>query len=184
MSDLSLDQLNAAHDVVWDFDVSSRLATQLDAAASTVESQVAPRNSRKLTYGTKFQGYYADLWAYNIETANRDAGVLASRLRDVAQGVRDLEADAQAEQERIVAARRWKQERDERSGWDKMWETVDFLHLFHGDENPPKVEPIAAIRSWPWCLGWSRCVAALGGRCGAGYVTGSGGCCGSRVRCV
>lgn len=57
MSDYSLDDLNAAKDVVWDFEVSSGLASKLDAAATSVEGQVGPRNSRKSTYGTKFEGY-------------------------------------------------------------------------------------------------------------------------------
>ena len=140
--DLSLDDLHAASDVVWDYDVSADLAGKLDAAAATVRGQVAPRNSRKTTYGTHFKGYYADLWAHNIETANQDAELLAQRLSDVAQGVRDLEADARAEQARIDAAREWKRKRDARSEWDKFTGTVDFLHLAHGDENPPKSEPV------------------------------------------
>ncbi|WP_221739811.1 hypothetical protein, partial [Arachnia propionica] len=108
------------------------------------------RNARKATYGTHFQGYYAELWARNIETANRDARVLASRLRDVAQGVRDLEADARAEQARIDAAREWKRQRDARSGWDKFWEGADVLHLFHGDANPPRIDPIPQmVKSYP-----------------------------------
>ena len=56
--------------------------------------------------------------------------------------MRDLEADARAEQARIDAAREWKRERDARSEWDKFTETVDFLHLAHGDEDPPKSEPV------------------------------------------
>ena len=47
------------------------------------------RTSRRTTYGTHFQGYYAQLWSHNIDTANSDAGLLASRLRDVAQGARE-----------------------------------------------------------------------------------------------
>ena len=142
MGDYSLDDLNAAKDVVWDFEVSQDLASKLDAAATAVENQIAPRNARKNTYGTHFQGYYSELWAHNIETANRDATLLASRLRDVAQGVRDLEADAKAEQERINAAREWKRQRDARSDVEKFFETVDFLHLFHGEARPPRIEPI------------------------------------------
>ena len=34
--DLSLDDLHAASDVVWDYDVSADLAGKLDAAAATV----------------------------------------------------------------------------------------------------------------------------------------------------
>ena len=98
MGDLSLDDLHATSDVVWDYTVSSDLAAKFDAAASAVEGQVGGRTSRRTTYGTHFQGYYAQLWSHNIDTANSDAGLLASRLRDVAQGVRDLEADARAEQ--------------------------------------------------------------------------------------
>ena len=140
--DLSLDDLHAASDVVWDYEVSADLAGKLDAAAATVRGQIGPRNSRRTTYGTHFKGYYAELWAHNIETANQDARLLAERLGQVAQGVRDLEADARAEQARIDAAREWKRKRDARSEWDKFTETVDFLHLAHGDENPPKSEPV------------------------------------------
>ena len=68
--DLSLDDLHATSDVVWDYDVSADLAGKLDAAATAVSGQVGPRNSRKTTYGTEFRGYYAELWADNIETAN------------------------------------------------------------------------------------------------------------------
>ncbi len=141
MADYSLDDLHASRDVVWDFEVSGSLAGKLDAAAGTVEGQVAPRNSRKVMYGSRFQGYYAELWAFNIETANNDAKLLADRLREVAQGVRDLEEDAREEQKRIDAAREWKRKRDERSGWDKFWEGADVLHLFHGDAAPPKMDP-------------------------------------------
>ncbi|WP_455130406.1 DUF6531 domain-containing protein, partial [Propionibacterium acidifaciens] len=140
--DLSLDDLHATSDVVWDYDVSADLAGKLDAAATAVSGQVGPRNSRKTTYGTEFRGYYAELWADNIETANQDARLLAERLGQVAQGVRDLEADARAEQARIDAAREWKRERDARSGLEKLGDKVDVLHLFHGDENPPKSEPV------------------------------------------
>ena len=59
MGDYSLDDLNAAKDVVWDFEVSQDLASKLDAAATAVENQIAPRNARKNTYGTHFQGYYS-----------------------------------------------------------------------------------------------------------------------------
>ena len=140
--DLSLDDLHATSDVVWDYDVSADLAGKLDAAATAVSGQVGPRNSRKTTYGTEFRGYYAELWADNIETANQDARLLAERLGQVAQGVRDLEADARAEQARIDAAREWKRERDARSGLEKLGDKVDVLHLFHGDENPPKADPV------------------------------------------
>lgn len=142
MSDYSLDDLNAAKDVVWDFEVSSGLASKLDAVAVLVEGQVGPRNSRKSTYGTKFEGYYAELWSHNVETANRDAGLLVSRLRDVARGVRDLEADARAEQERIDAARAWRERRDARSFFDRAVDAVDFLNLFGGDEAPPRMDPV------------------------------------------
>ena len=100
------------------------------------------RTSRRTTYGTHFQGYYAQLWSHNIDTANSDAGLLASRLRDVAKGIRDLEADARAEQARINTARQWKAERDSRSNLEKFGETVDFLHLFHSDSNAPKADPV------------------------------------------
>ena len=103
MSDPSLEDLKAASNVVWDYGVSGDLAAKLDAAATTVEDQVEPRNYRKSRYGTKFEGYYAELWADNIQTANDDADLLAGRLRDVATGVRDLEEDARLEQERIDA---------------------------------------------------------------------------------
>lgn len=56
----------------------------------------------------------------------------------------------------------------------------------HGNTGKPtKQDPNAdkgAIRTWPWCLGWSSGVAAPGGRCGAGYGFGSDHCCGSRAR--
>ena len=68
--DLSLDDLHAASDVVWDYDVSADLAGKLDAAATAVRGQVGPRNSRRSTYGACFEGYYAELWADNIEMAN------------------------------------------------------------------------------------------------------------------
>jgi len=139
--DLGLDDLHATSDVVWDFGVSADLAARLDTAATDVRGQIGPRNSRMTTYGTYFEGYYAELWEYNIETANRDAELLAQRLGDVAQGVRDLEEDARAEQARIDAAREWKRQRDARSNWDKAWENIDFLHLAHGDASPPKAEP-------------------------------------------
>ena len=42
MTDYSLDDLHASRDVVWDFEVSGSLAGKLDAAAGTVEGQVAP----------------------------------------------------------------------------------------------------------------------------------------------
>ncbi len=142
MDDMSLDQLHATSDVVWDFNVSGDLADSLDAAAASVEGQVGPRNGRRATYGTKFEGYYSQLWAHNVQTANGDASLLAGRLRDVAQGVRDLEEDARAEQARIDAAREWKRKRDARSEWDKFGEKADFLHLFHDDERPPKAEPV------------------------------------------
>ena len=54
--DLSLDDLHAASDVVWDFVVSADLAGGLDAAAATVRGRVGPRNSRRDTYGTEFRG--------------------------------------------------------------------------------------------------------------------------------
>ena len=142
MGDLSLDDLHATSDVVWDYTVSSDLAAKFDAAASAVEGQVGGRTSRRTTYGTHFQGYYAQLWSHNIDTANSDAGLLASRLRDVAKGIRDLEADARAEQARINTAREWKAKRDSRSDLEKFGETIDFLHLFHSDSNAPKAEPV------------------------------------------
>lgn len=141
----SLDDLNASVDVVWDFGVSADLAAKLDAAAGEVEGQVGRRSSRKTTYGAHFAGYYARLWAYNVETANRDAVLLAGSLRNVAQGVRDLEADARAEQARIDAAREWKRQRDARLGWEKFGETIDVFHLFHGDAAPPRADPIPQI---------------------------------------
>lgn len=142
MGDLSLDDLHATADVVWDYTVSSDLAAKFDAAASSVEGQVGGRTSRRTTYGTHFQGYYAQLWSRNIDTANSDARLLASRLRDVAKGIRDLEADARAEQARINTAREWKAKRDSRSDLEKFGETIDFLHLFHSDSNAPKAEPV------------------------------------------
>ena len=142
MSDPSLEDLKAASNVVWDYGVSGDLAAKLDAAATTVETQVGARNYRKSRYGTKFEGYYAELWADNIQTANDDADLLAGRLRDVATGVRDLEEDARLEQERIDAAREWRSRRDRRSDLEKLGEKVDFLHLLHGDENPPKADPV------------------------------------------
>lgn len=89
MGDLSLDDLHATADVVWDYTVSSDLAAKFDAAASAVEGQVGGRTSRRTTYGAHFQGYCAQLWSHNIDTANSDARLLASRLRDVAQGARE-----------------------------------------------------------------------------------------------
>lgn len=86
MSDPSLEDLKAASDVVWDYGVSGDLTAKLDAAATTVETQVGARNYRKSRYGTKFEGYYAELWADNIQTVNDDADLLAGRLRDVAAG--------------------------------------------------------------------------------------------------
>ena len=142
MSDYSLDDLNASADVVWDYGVSGDLARSLDSAATTVEDQIGPRNARKTASGTHFVGYYADLWVFNVGTANQDARLLAERLRSVAQGVRDLEADARAEQDRINAAREWKRQRDSRSGFDEFLEDIDFLHLFHGEAAPPRMEPI------------------------------------------
>ena len=124
------------------YGVSGDLAAKLDAAATTVEDQVEPRNNRKSRYGTKFERYYAELWADNIQTANNDADLLAGRLRDVATGVRDLEEDARQEQERIDAAREWRSRRDRRSMLERLGEKVDFLHLAHGDENPPKADPV------------------------------------------
>ena len=72
MGDLSLDDLHATSDVVWDYTVSSDLAAKFDAAASAVEGQVGGRTSRRTTYSTHFQGYYAQLWSRNIDTANSD----------------------------------------------------------------------------------------------------------------
>lgn len=141
MTDYSLDQLHAAKDVVWDFEVSRDLAETLTAAAKLVDEMVAPRNSRELAYGQHFVGYYADLWKHNIDTANSDARFLAMRLREVAKGVRALEEDARAEQARINAAREWKARRDARSGWDKAVDTIDFLNLL-GNDAPPASEPL------------------------------------------
>lgn len=136
MSDPSLEDLKAASNVVWDYGVSGDLAAKLDAAATTVEDQVEPRNNRKSRYGSKFEGYYAELWADNIQTANDDADLLAGRLRDVATGVRDLEEDARLEQERIDAAREWRSRRDRRSDLEKLGEKVDFLHLIPWRREP------------------------------------------------
>ena len=145
MGDYSLDDLNAAVDVVWDFEVSGGLVSALDAAAKVVDGMVAPRNSRKTSCGEHFEGFYAELWAFNVETANRDASLLGARLREVAQGVRDLEVDARAEQERIDAAREWRERRDARSFFDRAVDAVDFLNLFGGDEAPPRMDPVPQL---------------------------------------
>lgn len=142
--DLSLDQLHATSDVVWDWDLSAALARRFDDVAGQVSGQIGPRDGRKTTYGVDFQGYYAELWGYNIDTANKDAGLLAGRLRDVAQGVRDLESDARAEQDRIDKARAWKTKRDSRSRFEKAGEKIDFFHLGHDDEKPSSV-PVAQM---------------------------------------
>lgn len=63
-------------------------------------------------------------------------------LLGITQGVQDLEADARAEQDRINAAREWKCQRDCRSGFDEFLEDIDFLHLFHEEAAPARMEPI------------------------------------------
>ena len=63
-----------------------------------------------------------------------------------------------------------------------VFDKVFFNNLSPGMATVAGFATFAAIRTWPWCLGWSSGVAAPGGRCGAGYGFGSDHCCGSRAR--
>ncbi|QBR92879.1 DUF6531 domain-containing protein [Nocardioides euryhalodurans] len=130
-------------DVRFDHGAADTLASRCDAAADVIEGQAGSRASWKNTALTDFRGAFSELFRSNASVAAADATELASRLREVATGVRLLKEEARKEQQRRETARQWKREQDDRNLWDKGVDAV-----FGGDDppvGPPAAEPTIPV---------------------------------------
>ena len=130
-------------DVVFDNATADTFSQGCDSAAGVIEGQTGSRASWKTTALTDFKGTFSELFRNNAAVAAADATEVATRLREVATGVRLLKEEARKEQQRRQTAREWKREQDDRNMWDKGVDAV-----FGGDDppvGPPAAEPTIPV---------------------------------------
>lgn len=119
------------HDLDFDFTVAASVASAFDSVATTLDNQGASRTSHENTASAFFKGYFAELFTSNMGVASDDRIEIASALRSVAQGVRDIAEAAQQENERRQTARDYITRHDD--WWEKAWD------WFVGQEAPPRM---------------------------------------------
>ncbi|WP_187977399.1 DUF6531 domain-containing protein [Mycetocola sp. JXN-3] len=129
-------------DVTFDFGTADALIGAFNAAASQVSGQGGSRGSLVATAGTEFRGVFAELFQQNARTASTDRENLAARLREVADGARQLSDAARRENQRRRAAREWKKRVETRRARfiDSAWD------FFAGEEAPPVGRPEAPVQ--------------------------------------
>ena len=137
-----------AHDVDFDFGTANALIGAFRAAATKIESQAGSRSSLVATARADFKGHFSQLFADNARVASSDATELAARLRETADGAKQLKEQAHRENERRRLAREWKKRKDERDS-NLFHNAVDAIF---GEEDPPvgpPSEPVSVQASAP-----------------------------------
>nr|WP_254456358.1 DUF6531 domain-containing protein [Paeniglutamicibacter quisquiliarum] len=129
------------HDVEFDFGTANALIGAFRAAASKIEGQAGSRSSLVSAARTEFKGHFSQLFADNAGVASSDASELAARLREAADGAKQLKEQAHSENERRRLAREWKQRKDERDA-NIFLNAVDAVF---GEEDPPVGPPSAPV---------------------------------------
>ena len=126
-------------DVRFNHAAATTLASRCRTAASAIDGQAGSRASWVEHALVDFKGYYSELFRGNGSVQAADARLLASRLREVADGVEQLAREARSEQQRRETARAWKRRQDERGFWDHV------ADWFTGGEQPPVGPPAEPV---------------------------------------
>lgn len=123
----------ALPDLTYDFSAAEEVARQCDLAKTAVELQSPSRAALVAQAGTDFSGGFAETFRANADVAQEDARELATKLGEIASGVRALSDAARAENTRRREARAWRDRVTSRrvdlvdSTWDDIF----------GEEPPP-----------------------------------------------
>ena len=109
------------------------------SAVSVIQGQSGSRAALVNSGLTDFRGHFSELFRSNGRVQAGDAELLIARLRQVADGARQLKHEAAKEQRRREIAREWKRRQDNRN-------LLDHVHdFFAGDEDPPVGPPAAQV---------------------------------------
>ena len=87
-------------DVVFDFSYADDLVRQFQDCASSVERYNSSRASAQTTAEADFNGHFSELFRCNMQVAANDSTRLASALRQGADAVEFLIAEARKENQR------------------------------------------------------------------------------------
>lgn len=132
-----MSDLHGNEPLKFSFFAADQVASTARAAARAVEGQVGSRASHVSTAQQDFQGFFAELFATNADTAARGGRDLVTALDEVASLADELQELAKKENERRRAAREWHERQEAR-------DVLDHVHdALFGGEAPPNLTPDA-----------------------------------------
>ena len=131
-------ELGAIHDdVEFAWTEASTLAAELRSTATSLEGQIAERNSIKGPAREAWRGRYAREFDGRVELCGADADRLATALRGAADDLDELARLAREEQDRREYAREWEANQDDGGILDGIGDFV-----FGEDDLPPPPPPV------------------------------------------
>ena len=128
--------------VDFDWEGAAALSAEFRRTAGVLESQIPSRNTIAQAALEEWRGVFAQQFEGNrMKICASDARSIAGAMRQAADLLDKLAADARAEQERRDAARAWKARHDawqaERAS-DSVWENAKELVGIGGDSPEPE----------------------------------------------
>lgn len=124
-------------DVPFDWAGAERLASELRAAASTLDGQIPDRNSYASDARVDWRGVYSQRFGTRMSTCTTYAGRLSAAMELAANQVDELARLAREEQDRRETAREWKRQQDNEGFLENLGDSI-----FGEDDLPPISPPV------------------------------------------
>lgn len=127
-------ELHGQPPLEFNFTVAREYARRIRKVATELRSSRVGWNVRSLTTERDFKGYFADVLADNMATADTDRERVASAFDDAATGLDQIIQSASEENNRRRLAREYFQRIEDRNWLEKGWDWI------FGQEPPPRLE--------------------------------------------
>lgn len=124
--------LHGNEPVVFDYDAAGQLVSAARAAATAIGDERGARSRAVADAQQQFQGYYAQLFAANAQTAAGDGDRLVVALDGLATIAQNLIAAAHSEDSRRATARAWYEHHEHRSALEQIGDAL------FGEDSPPE----------------------------------------------